>query len=66
METTNQSDYNIFTALVETIHSKDRGRLQFAKCKDCRRLTPYRLNSVANMMLKCKKCGTSISVRKEH
>ncbi len=64
METTNQSDYNIFTALVETIHSKDRGRLQFAKCEECRRLTPYRLNSVANMMLKCKKCGTSISVRK--
>ncbi len=65
METTNQSNYNIFTALVETIHSKDRGRLQFAKCKDCSRLTPYRLNSVANMMLKCKKCGTDISLRKE-
>jgi translation initiation factor 2 beta subunit (eIF-2beta)/eIF-5 len=66
MEATNQSDYNIFTALVETIHSKDRGRLQFVKCEECKRLTPYRLNSVPNMILKCKKCGTRISVRKEH
>ena len=65
MATHNQSEYNIFTALVETIHTKNRGRLQFAKCEECGRLTPYRLNSVANLMLKCKKCGTNISVRKE-
>jgi len=64
METQNQSEYNIFTALVETIQTKNLGRLQFAKCEECRRLTPYRLNSVANLMLKCKKCGNNISVRK--
>lgn len=62
MEAKSQSEYNIFTALVETIHTKNRGRLQFAKCEECGRMTPYRLKSVPNTMIKCKKCGINISV----
>ncbi|MQY62499.1 hypothetical protein GH146_04355 [archaeon] len=63
METTDQKDYNIFTALIETIHKKDRGRLRFAKCQKCRRLTPFRLISMSSGTVKCKKCGNNVPLR---
>jgi len=58
-------DYNIFTALLETINKKDRGRLRFAKCRRCGRLTPFRLISMSNVTVKCKECGNSVPIKKE-
>jgi ribosomal protein S26 len=63
METTSQKDYNIFTALIETIHKKDNGRLRFARCPECRRLTPFRLISMSSGTVKCKKCGNNVPLR---
>jgi translation initiation factor 2 beta subunit (eIF-2beta)/eIF-5 len=57
-----QEDYNIFMALVETIHNKDRGRLRFAKCQKCGRMTPFRLISVTSSSVKCKKCGSKVPI----
>jgi ribosomal protein S26 len=65
MEIPNQQDYNIFTALLETIHKKDRGRLRFAKCQNCGRLIPFRLISVGSSKVKCKKCGNSVPIGTE-
>ena len=65
MTSIDQKEYNIFSALVETIHKKDQGRLKFAKCSKCERLTPFRLGSIANLSIKCKKCGTNIRIRTE-
>jgi DNA-directed RNA polymerase subunit RPC12/RpoP len=59
MEVTDKNDYSIFSALVETMHKKDRNKLRFAKCNECGRVTPFRLISVASS-IKCKKCGTRI------
>ena len=66
VEIPNQQDYNIFTALLETIHKKDRGRLRFAKCQKCGRLTPFRLISVTSFTVKCKKCGNSVPIGTEN
>jgi len=63
VETKNQKDYNIFSALVETIHKKDLGRLQFAKCQECGRLTPFRLISVSSVTIKCKNCGNIVPIK---
>jgi ribosomal protein S26 len=63
VEIPNQNDYNIFMALVETIHKKDRGRLQFAKCQECGRLTPFRLISVSSVTIRCKNCGNIVPLR---
>jgi DNA-directed RNA polymerase subunit RPC12/RpoP len=61
MENSDQKDYSIFSALVETIHKKDRKKLRFAKCQECGRLNPFRLISLSNnVMLNCKKCGSKI------
>jgi len=65
VEIPNQKDYNIFTALLETIHKKDRGRLRFAKCQKCGRFTPFRLISVTSFKVKCKKCGNSVPIETE-
>jgi hypothetical protein len=58
-------DYNIFTALLETIHKKDRVRLRFAKCQKCGRLTPFRLISMDSVAVECKECGNSVALRTE-
>jgi translation initiation factor 2 beta subunit (eIF-2beta)/eIF-5 len=58
-------DYNIFMALLETIHKKDLGRLRFAKCQKCGRLTPFRLISMSSVTVECKRCGSSIPLKKE-
>ena len=63
MEIQNQKDYNIFTALLETIHKKDRGRLQFVKCQECGRLTPFRLISISSVTIKCKNCGNIVPIK---
>jgi translation initiation factor 2 beta subunit (eIF-2beta)/eIF-5 len=60
VEIPQQEDYNIFTALLETIHRKDLGRLRFAKCQKCGRLTPFRPISVNSVTVKCKKCGDNV------
>jgi translation initiation factor 2 beta subunit (eIF-2beta)/eIF-5 len=65
MEIPNQEEYNIFTALLETIHKKDLGRLRFAKCQRCGRLTPFRLISMNSITVKCKKCGNTIPLKTE-
>ena len=62
MEIPQQADYNIFTALLESIHNKDRGRLRFAKCQKCGRMTPFRLISVTSSTVKCKKCGNNVPI----
>lgn len=62
LTSTSQQGYNIFSALVETIHKKDQVRLKFAKCPKCKRLTPFRLGSMTNLIVKCKKCGTNIQI----
>jgi PHP family Zn ribbon phosphoesterase len=61
-----KEDYNIFTALLETIHKKDQGKLRFAKCQKCGRLTPFRLISMTNTTVKCKKCGNSVPIKLEN
>jgi len=58
-----QKDYNIFSALVETIHKKDQKKLRFIKCQKCGRLTPFRLSSRNNVKIKCKKCGNKVPLR---
>jgi translation initiation factor 2 beta subunit (eIF-2beta)/eIF-5 len=65
VEIAKEKDYNIFTALLETIHKKDRGRLRFAKCQKCGRLTPFRLISMSSVTVKCKKCGNSVTLKTE-
>ena len=52
-------NYNIFSALHDSLRAKNGKKLRFAKCSKCERLTPYRLNSVELPYIKCKKCGTS-------
>ena len=54
--------YTIFSALLETIRDKDGKKLRFAKCLECGRLTPYRLESVKLLLVICKSCGHPISV----
>lgn len=66
MEIPEQKDYSIFSALVETIHKKDRGKLRFAKCQKCGRLTPFRLASVNSVTVECKKCGSKVSIKNEN
>jgi translation initiation factor 2 beta subunit (eIF-2beta)/eIF-5 len=63
MENPKQEDYNIFTALLETINKKDRGRLHFAKCQKCGRLTPFRPISIDSVTIKCKNCGNTIPIK---
>ena len=65
MQTSQNQEYNIFTALIENIHKKDRGKLRFAKCQNCGRLNPFRLISVNSSKIECKKCGSIIQIRKE-
>jgi len=65
VEIPNPEDYNIFMALLETIHKKDQGRLRFAKCQKCGRLIPFRLISVTSFKVKCKKCGSSVPIETE-
>ncbi|MCW4014748.1 MAG: hypothetical protein NWF06_00075 [Candidatus Bathyarchaeota archaeon] len=63
METITQKDYNIFSALVETIHKKDQKKLRFSKCNKCGRLTPFRLSAISSGSVKCRKCGNKISLK---
>jgi ribosomal protein S26 len=65
MQVPQNKDYNIFTALLESIHKKDRGKLRFAKCQNCGRLIPFRLISVTSSNLKCKKCGNNVPINTE-
>jgi len=65
VEITNTDDYNIFTALLETIHKQDRKKLRFAKCRKCGRLTPFRLSSMSKVTVECKKCGNRVSIKAE-
>jgi len=65
VEIPNPEDYNIFTALLETIHKKDQGRLRFAKCRRCGRLTPFRLISMSSVSVKCKECGNTVPIKTE-
>jgi ribosomal protein S26 len=62
MQIPQNEEYNIFTALLESIHKKDRGKLRFAKCQNCGRLIPFRLISVTGSNLKCKKCGNNVPI----
>jgi len=65
METPQNQDYNIFTALIDNIQKKDRKKLRFAKCQNCGRLVPFRLISVTGSNLKCKKCGNNVPINTE-
>ncbi|PVX25427.1 MAG: hypothetical protein CW716_08050 [Candidatus Bathyarchaeum sp.] len=62
MQVPQNQDYNIFTALIESIHKKDRGKLRFVKCQNCGRLNAFRLISVTSSKIKCKKCGSNIQI----
>lgn len=62
VEVINKENYNIFSALVETIHNKEMKKLRFAKCKKCGRLTPFRLNSTRFVTVQCKKCGNNVTI----
>ncbi|MCW8801975.1 MAG: hypothetical protein OQK81_01310 [Candidatus Bathyarchaeota archaeon] len=53
---------NIFDAVHTAITSKDRKQLRFAKCPRCARHTPYRLGNLGDGGLRCKSCGTRISL----
>ena len=63
MEVINEKGYNIFSALVETIHKKEMKKLRFAKCKECRKLNPYKLISTKSGNIECKNCGTKIPIK---
>lgn len=62
VEVINKKNYNIFSALVETIHNKEMKKLRFANCKECGRLTPFRLNSTKTVTIQCKKCGNKVTI----
>jgi len=53
-------DVNIFSALHEAITAKDKRELKFAKCQNCGRFTPYRLQFLKGDALRCKKCGATL------
>jgi translation initiation factor 2 beta subunit (eIF-2beta)/eIF-5 len=65
VEIPDSEDYNIFTALLETINNQDQRKLRFAKCRKCGRLTPFRLRSMSNVTVKCKECGNSVPIKAE-
>ena len=66
MEIPNTKDYNIYTALLETINKQDQKKLRFAKCQKCGRLTPFRLSSMSKVAVKCKKCGNRVPIKAEN
>jgi tRNA(Ile2) C34 agmatinyltransferase TiaS len=53
---------NIFDAVHTAITSKSKKQLRFAKCPRCTRHTPYRLGNLGDSGLRCKSCGTRISL----
>ncbi|MDG6222830.1 MAG: hypothetical protein IAX21_04585 [Candidatus Bathyarchaeota archaeon] len=53
---------NIFDALHTAITSKDKKQLRFAKCPQCGRHTPYRIENLGDNGLRCKRCGSRISL----
>jgi len=61
------SDYYwpISYALREALKEKERKRLRFAKCIECGRSTLFRLESVYNNAIRCKRCGNLIPILKK-
>jgi len=57
-----KQEYTIFSALFDTIQEQSRGKLRFAKCLKCRRLTPYKLKSMENSEISCKRCKNPIMI----
>jgi translation initiation factor 2 beta subunit (eIF-2beta)/eIF-5 len=55
-------EYTIFSALLDNIRYREHGKLRFAKCLECGRLTPYRRKSVESSTVICKRCESPISV----
>ena len=54
-------EYTIFSALLDNIQDREHRKLRFAKCLECGRLTPYRMESVSSTVI-CKRCESPISV----
>ena len=57
-----KQEYTIFSALFDTIQDKSRDKLRFAECLKCGRLTPYRLKSMENSEISCKRCKNPIRI----
>ncbi|MEM3551548.1 MAG: hypothetical protein QXN87_02845 [Candidatus Bathyarchaeia archaeon] len=57
--------WSIFSVLYEVIKERELKKLRFAKCSNCQLFTPYRLKSLGNNELKCKKCGLTIQLVRE-
>lgn len=57
--------WSIFSVLYEVIKERELKKLRFAKCSKCQLFTPYRLKSLGNNELKCKKCGLTIQLERE-
>ena len=64
MKQPGMQEYTIFSAFVETIQEKSRGKLRLAKCLKCGRLTPYILKSVENSEISCKRCKNPIIINR--
>jgi len=55
-------NWSIFSALHDAIKERALKKLRFAKCPECRLLTPYRLKALESNGLRCKKCGAAIQL----
>jgi hypothetical protein len=52
---------SIFKMLYDAVQVVELKKLRFAKCDECGRLTPYRLQSTFGNV-QCKRCGISIYI----
>ena len=60
-------NWSIFGEVYGAVKAAELAKLRFAKCQECDRLTPYRLKSVFENIVQCKRCGTAILVKwREH
>lgn len=61
------SDYcsPVSYALREAFKEKERKKLRFAKCTECGRSTPFKLESVYDNAIRCKCCGNLIPIFKK-
>ena len=62
MKQEEMQEYTIFSAVLENIRDKSRGKLRFAKCLNCGRLTSYTLKSIENSEITCKRCKNAIII----
>ena len=51
-----------FITLNHSIKEREKKQLRFAKCTNCGRVTPYRLNLLKGKRLTCKSCNKPLTL----